>query len=433
LRPTRLDRGASFAKSRPIDGYDVCISRKGAKWGIDFPDDKDYKIWVWIDALINYISGLKNKEKKFWPADIHVIGKGINWFHAVIWPAILISAGYELPKKLLVHGYLNIGGKKMSKSLGNTIGPLELLDKYSSDTIRYSLLKYSVFNDSDFSETSLIERHNNELANKLGNLVSRVSALAETKGLQKTENNLLKKLNLKKIEKHFENYDLDKALSQIFAFIDICNEYVQEKKPWETKDSKVLYELCDSIKAIAILLSPFIPETSEKIAKHFKFKIDYKNINKPLSILHVKKSPILFQKIGQSADKINNINKQEKTENKKIEGIITMSTIEFKDWEKIELRVAKIIKVGDIEGADKLYKLEIDLGKEKRIICAGLKEHYKKQELKNKKIILVANLEPRIIKGIESKGMLLAAISNNRKKIVLISPEKDIEVGSRVS
>lgn len=263
---------------------DICISRKGAKWGIDFPDDKDYKIWVWIDALINYISGLKDKEKKYWPANVHVIGKGINWFHSVIWPAILLSAGYKLPEKLLVHGYLNTEGQKMSKSLGNVIDPLELLDKYETDSVRYSLLKCSVFEDSDFSEEKLIERHNNELANKLGNLVSRVAALIEKNGEEKTENKLIQKLKLKEIEKHFENYEFDKALNEIFAFIDICNEYVQTTKPWETKNKKVLYELKESILKISELLLPFIPNTSEKITKQFSAK-------------NIKRANILFKKI----------------------------------------------------------------------------------------------------------------------------------------
>jgi len=276
---------------------DVCISRKGAKWGIDFPGTKDYKIWVWIDALINYISGLKDKEKKYWPADVHVIGKGINWFHSVIWPALLISAGYQLPKKLLVHGYLNLGGKKISKSSGNVIDTLELLDRHPSDAVRYSLLRNSVFEDSDYSEEILINRNNKELADKLGNLVSRVSALAEKYGIKKCENKLLKKLNVKEIEKHFENYELDKALAEIFTFIDNCNEYVQEKKPWETKNNKVLYELADSIKAVAILLSPFMPSSCQKIADIFGFKIELKEIKKPLKEGKIKKAEILFKKV----------------------------------------------------------------------------------------------------------------------------------------
>ena len=277
---------------------DLCVSRKSVEWGIDFPNDNNFKVYVWVDALINYISGLKNKEEKYWPADVHIIGKGINWFHSVIWPALLLSAGYKLPEKLLVHGYLNIGGKKMSKSLGNVIDPLELLEKYNSDSVRYSLLKCSVFEDSDYSEGILIDRHNNELANKLGNLISRVSSLIEKNGIEKCENKLLKKLKLKEIEKLFDEFEFDKVLNEIFAFIDICNEYVQNKKPWETKDKKVLYELADSIKAIAILLFPFIPSTSEKIAKQFGFDIKLENIKKPLNEKNkIIKGDILFTKI----------------------------------------------------------------------------------------------------------------------------------------
>ena len=275
---------------------DVCISRKGAKWGIDFPEDKDFKIWVWIDALINYISGLKDKEEVYWPAQLHIIGKGINWFHSVIWPAFLISAGYKLPEKLLIHGYLNLRGKKISKSLGNTINPLELLNKYQADAVRYSLLRCSVFEDSDYSEEILIERHNGELANKLGNLVSRVSALAERHGLEKSTPLKIDK-TLKNVESEFNNLELDKALKEIFEFIDYCNEYVQDKKPWETKDKKVLWQLANAIKDITILLSPFIPETSEKIARIFNFKISIKELKTPLKITKIKKSSILFEKV----------------------------------------------------------------------------------------------------------------------------------------
>jgi len=259
---------------------DLNVSRKNADWGIDFPNDKNFKVYVWVDALINYISGAKEK----WPADVHVIGKGINWFHSVIWPALLISAGYELPKKLLVHGYLNVGGKKMSKSLGNVIDPLELIKKYGADSVRYSLLRCSVFDDSDFSEEILILRNNDELADKLGNLVSRIASLIEKNGIEKCEVKLLKKLDEKKIEKHFENLELDKALQEIFSFVDKCNEYVQEKKPWETKDKKVLYELKESILKIAELVWPFIPESSEKIKKQF-------------SAREIKKGEVLFRKI----------------------------------------------------------------------------------------------------------------------------------------
>ena len=276
---------------------DICISRKGAKWGVDFPNDKEFKIWVWIDALINYISGLKDKEKNFWPAQIHVIGKGINWFHSVIWPALLLSAEYELPKQLLVHGYLTIEGKKMSKSSGNTLNPLELLSKYSSDVVRYSLLRNSVFEDSDYSENILIERNNNELANKLGNLVSRVSTLAEKYGLEKTSPYIETTKFAHQVSEQFDKLEIDRALHNIFTLVDEINEYVQKTQPWKTGDKKVLYEIVSAIKDATILLSPFLPETAEKIAKTFNFKISWKDFEQPLKISKIKKADILFRKI----------------------------------------------------------------------------------------------------------------------------------------
>jgi len=272
---------------------DLCVSRSNLDWGIDNPIDNKYKIYVWFDALVNYITGSEGN----WPADVHVVGKGINWFHSVIWPGILMSADYKLPKKLLVHGYLNLKGKKISKSLGKNIDPIELVEKYGSDVVRYSLLRSSVFEDSDYSEDILIRRNNEELADKFGNLVSRVFSLAEKNGLQKVDNKLLKKLKLRRLEKLINGFEFDKALSEIFSFVDDCNKYVHDKKPWETKDSKVLYELVDSIKAVSILLWPFIPDTSEKIAKQLGFQIKYDEIKKPLKVGKIKKGEILFGKV----------------------------------------------------------------------------------------------------------------------------------------
>ena len=269
---------------------DVSFSRdkKHLPWGIPVPGDENQIMYVWPDALANYLTGIgfpDKKYKKYWPVDVHVVGKDMLRFHTGIWPGMLLSAGIELPKEVFVHGFLTVGGRKMSKSLGNVVAPLELVKKYPVDTIRYALIRSIPFGeDGDFSEEILVERHNNELANKLGNLVSRVAALAEKYGMEKTENKLLKKLKLKEIEKYFEEYKIDRALNEIFAFIDACNEYVQEKRPWETHDKKVLYELVESIKKIATLLYPFIPETSEKITKQFGAK-------------NIKKEEILFKKI----------------------------------------------------------------------------------------------------------------------------------------
>jgi len=281
---------------------DLSISRTSFDWGIPLPFDKKHICYVWFDALTNYYSATREKgREKFWPADVHLMGKDILWFHAVYWPAMLMSAGITLPKKVFAHGWWTFDKEKISKSRGKILYIDELISIAGVDSARYFLFRGTPFgDDGDFSEQALIDRNNNELADKLGNLVSRVSALIEKHGIEKTENKLLKKLKLKEIEKLFENYELDKVLNEIFSFIDECNEYVQHKKPWETKDKKVLYELSDSIKAIAILLWAFMSETSEKIALQFSFKIgagSFNEIKKPLKISKIKKGEILFKKV----------------------------------------------------------------------------------------------------------------------------------------
>ncbi len=281
---------------------DISISRLKEKvsWGIELPFDKKHTCFVWVDAFWNYLTGLRNNENqaRFWPPDLQLMANDILRVHATIWPALLLALDYELPKTLFIHGYFTIDGHKMSKSLGNAIAPDNLVRTYGADALRYFLIRNIPFgDDGDFSESGLKDRYNNELANKLGNLVSRVASLAEKNGLEKTENKLLKKLKLKEISKLMNNYELDKVLNEIFSFIDKCNEYVQEKKPWETSDKKVLYELIDSIKAIAILLWPFIPSTSEKIAKELGFDIKLENIDKPIAVKKIKKGEILFRKI----------------------------------------------------------------------------------------------------------------------------------------
>jgi len=567
-------------KSRVKEGLkDLSISRTSFDWGIPFPLNKKHITYVWFDALFNYVSGA-GKNKKYWPANIHLLGKDNAWFHCVYWPAFLKSAGYELPKTVYVHGFLTFNGQKISKSLGNAISPVTLVENYGSDSVRYFIARHFVFGeDGDFSEKALVDRHNNELADKLGNLVARVSSLIEKNGIKKCENKLLKKLKLKEIEKLVSNYEFDKALNEIFAFIDVCNEYVQKTQPWKEdckNKEQILYELADSIKASAILLWPFIPSTSEKIAKQFSFKIgenSFSEIKKPLKISKIKKGEILFKKIEFSGEKnleqkkveqkiksdlhfdsyksylmgaskindrelknlgikivetksdgdrlliipndkienylkfielkldkgfwnevvgneiifvfkfddgkvkrfvLNDNNSEEiarlcskfngesyektsdllgylldnefysdyvaKMRNKKInkpapiEGVMTTGMIGFSDWEKLDLRVAQIKKVEDIEGADKLYKLTIDVGElGERVICAGMKPYYAKEKLKDKKIIIVANLEPRTLRGIESKGMLLAAGRKEENKCVLLTPDADISNGSKIS
>ncbi len=280
---------------------DISISRLKSKvdWGIELPFDKEHTIYVWLDAFWNYVTGLNQKKAfdKFWPPDLQLMANDILRVHATIWPALLLALNYELPKKLFVHGYFTINGQKMSKTLRNVISPLYLIDKYSTDTLRYYLMRKIVFGeDGDFNEEILKESHNNELANKLGNLVSRASALAEKCSLEKTTPINSKSL-ITKTKKLLENLELDKTLNEIFSFIDQLNEFIQQKKPWETHDKKVLYQLVNGIKDVTILLFPFMPETCEKIAKTFNFEISIKSLETPIEISKIKKSEILFKKI----------------------------------------------------------------------------------------------------------------------------------------
>ncbi|HLC31176.1 MAG TPA: methionine--tRNA ligase [Candidatus Nanoarchaeia archaeon] len=406
---------------------DLSISRTSFKWGIPFPGNPKHVTYVWFDALINYYTATQTKGKeKFWPADLHVLGKDNAWFHTVYWPAMLKSAGIKLPKTIFNHGFLTVEGQKISKSLGNTISPIKIVSKYGSDSMRYYVMRATPFGeDGDFSEAELIKRHNTELADKLGNLISRVTTLAEAIGLQKTPLKSLKTDKLiKKMQESLENYQTDKALNELFAFIDQCNTFVQQTKPWETKDKKILYELTNALKDIAILISPFLPETAEKIAKTLNVELSWKQLSLPLKIEKVKKSEILFKKIEM---------KQAEQKTQTVQIPKASQTISYEEFSKMQLKVGKILKVEDHPNAEKLLVLSVDLGEPTpRTIVAGLKKHYKKESLLNKKAIFVANLQPATLRGIESQGMILAAVSEDESQIIFLTPEKDIKEGSNI-
>ena len=279
---------------------DFSISRTSFDWGIPLPFDKKHIIYVWGDALFNYYSATQTKKalNKFWPADLHVIGKDILWFHTVYWPAMLLSSGLDLPKQVFAHGWWTVKSEKMGKSAGNAINIDQLIAIAGVDAARYFLIRETPFGeDGDFSEATLVERHNNELANKLGNLVSRVSSLAEKYGLEKSPAHIETTKFAHQVTQHFEKLEIDKALHTIFTLVDEINEYIQKTQPWKTGDKKVLYEAVSAIKDATILLSPFLPETAEKISKIFKFKLTWDALESELKISKIKKSDILFKKI----------------------------------------------------------------------------------------------------------------------------------------
>jgi len=289
----------SFIKTEGLK--DLSISRTSFDWGIPFPFDKKHITYVWFDALLNYYTATqKSKElNKFWPADLHIIGKDIIRQHTIYWPAMLKSAGLPIPKKVFAHGWWTVNNKKMGKSAGNAVSVDDLIE-HGADSARYFLLRETPFgNDGDFSSEALASRHNDELADKLGNLVSRVSTLAEKYGIEETNVVALNSEKTRKsVTKNLSSLQFDKALQNIFAYVDNCNAYVNQKEPWKTEDPKVLYELANGIKDTTILLSPFIPETAEKIAKTFNFSLTLSDLQNPLKVSKIKKSEILFKKIS---------------------------------------------------------------------------------------------------------------------------------------
>ncbi len=391
---------------------DLSVSRATFKWGIPVPGDKKHTIYVWFDALLNYISALDYPEgekfRKFWPADCHIIGKDILWFHTVIWPTILMSAGVELPKTIFSHGFINLKGEKLSKTAGITIDPIMLAEKYGADPLRFFLTKEVVAGqDGDFSEEMLVEKINSELADDLGNLLMRVIVLTgknfegkipEQGKLEAADKKLIENSRIaKKVDELMLNYECHKALEKIWNFVRECNKYLNETEPWKIKGKErigtVLYNLIESLRIVGVLLSPFIPETSKKLLgqigqKNGKLKdAEFSKTTKG----NVKKGKILFPKIEQEEKDI---------------------------IQRFDFRVAKVEKVEDHPEADKLYIIKIDVGGEKRQLVAGLKPYLKKGGIENKKIIIIKNLKPAKLKGKVSEGMLLAAEKNGKVRLL---------------
>jgi len=390
---------------------DLCVSRTTFKWGIPIPKDKNHVIYVWFDALINYLSGISyptTKFKKFWPANCHLIGKDIMWFHTVIWPAILFAAEIELPKTVYCHGWLTINGQKMSKSLGNVLDPVELVEKYGADPVRYTLLREAPMqDDADFSETVLINKNNSDLADALGNLLQRTNVLIQKNfngnipaccELTEKENQLKEAIpDIEELNKLVSEYKIHHVIEKIWNYISACNKYINDTEPWKQTQNPerlgtILYNVVEHLRIITSLIWPIIPETAENISKITGQPIDkFKKIKYSIKTTGALAPPeILFKKIEKQEEDIFGI---------------------------FNLRVAKILDVQNHPEADKLYVLQLDAG-EKRQLIAGMKPYYKPEELLGKNIVFISNLKPAVIRGTESQGMMLAGEKDNIVKIL---------------
>jgi len=439
---------------------DISITRprNRVKWGIPAPFDENQTVYVWFDALTNYLSGIgypKPQYKEWWPADLHLVGKDILRFHAVYWPAFLMSAGEELPQQIFAHGWWLVEGHKISKSLGNVIDPFVAVGKIGVDPFRYILFRETPFGeDGNLTRESVLNRVNGELVNEIGNLYSRVVAMVhkylggEIDNVEDlSEFSDYKNLTEEVIKSYIalvEDYKFHKALEEVLKLAEYLNRFIDQTKPWELYKNQdlerlktVLYIALTGLAVITHLLYPFMPTTMEKALKMVSLeKLESFNrlgafvLKTPLK---VGKKENLFRRITEDdltfIVKVEEKPKEVKMEEKKPEGV---EYIDFNDFQKVVLKVGQILEVEEIPKAKKLYKLTVDLGEENpRTIVAGIKPFYTPEELKGKKVIVVANLKPKKLMGIESQGMLLAA--NDGENFSLLTVEKDIKNGTRVS
>lgn len=443
LPEARKNEVISFVRSGDLQ--DISISRSSFPWGIPFPDDPSHVVYVWFDALVNYLTavgfGQKGKDKEFdkwWPANLHVIGKDITRFHCVIWPAMLMSAGLKLPEVVFGHGFVFLKGEKMSKSLGNIVTPLDIVPKYGADALRYYLLRESSFgSDGDFTWDNFIKRYNSDLANDLGNLLNRTLGMAtkyldgkiiepklrtvtaEDKHLKEVVESALNKVCLE-MEKSF-NFHM--ALAAIWQVVGTADKYIDTCAPWKlAKDNKtaeigrVLYNVLDTIRNIAILVSPFIPGTSRKIWEQLGLK-DFNNQSFKNVVwgktpeLQVKEGKPIFPRIEPEAKKM---------ETTPVTATATENLLDIADFAKIELRVAEVKQAEKVEGADRLLKLQVEIAGVPRQIVAGIAQHYTPEQIIGKKVVVVVNLKPAKIRGVESNGMLLAASDDTGMSVVTL-------------
>ncbi len=446
---------------------DLCVSRSSFKWGIPVDFDDKHVVYVWLDALTNYITGLgydadgnsDEKFNEFWPADVHVIGKDIIRFHTIYWPIFLMALGLPLPKQVYGHGWLLQEGGKMSKSKGNVIYADDLVSMFGTDAVRYYVLTaMPQDNDGIISYENVIETINGELANIFGNLVSRTVAMSNkyfggkvvNKGVTEDIDADLKAIvsgAYGKVKDKMKEYRISDAISEVFAVFRRANKYIDETMPWalskdETKKDRlntVLYNLTESILAGASLLQPFMPETSLKVADILKTTLipfEKLSVFDETAEYTVKENPDkLFDRLDEKAilEKINKEKEEKAGKEKKTTEKETRKKpqINFEDFEKVELKVALITACEKVEKSKKLLKLKVKLGDEERTVVSGIANAYSPEYLVGKKVVMVTNLAPAKLCGIVSEGMIVCA-ENEEGKISFLTPEKDIEDGSPI-
>ena len=429
---------------------DRSISRSTVKWGIPVPIAPDDVLYVWIDALSNYISAIgygddPDTMAQYWPADIHLIGKEILWFHAIIWPALLMSAGLPLPGQIFGHGWLTKAGKKLSKTTGNVIDPNQLIEEFGTDAARYFFMReYTFGSDGDFTQEAFIHRLNGDLANDLGNLLNRTLAMVkqnfgDTVPEPKVEHaaslfdgELIDTALgiLPRIKPHIDKMAFSDALEVIWELVRRANKYIDESAPWQlareptSRDrlATVLYNCVETLRILSILISPFMPSASKKISA--QIGLDGKLVEQTFADLEWGKMPS-----GATLGKVEPIFPRIDV---KVKQVVKSSTpeITIDDFKKVDLRVAEVLSAEAVEGTDKLIRLSVNAGSGPRTIVAGVAQHYSPEDLIGRKVILVANLKPAKVRGIESQGMLLAAVG--KKDLSIVSIDKDMPPGAKI-
>jgi len=462
LPESRRNEVLGFLRSQPLG--DLCISRpkRRLSWGIELPFDPDYVTYVWFDALINYFSATRylspgSLKEGWWPADHHIVGKDILTTHAVYWSTMLMALEMELPGNIFAHGWWTVDGKKMSKSLGNVVDPFKVSREYGVDQFRYFLFREVTFGlDGDFSESAIIGRINSDLANDLGNLVSRTLSMAFRyfDGIVPEPGTLKGEIGERAVEipvrlrEHLDLLAFQKALGEIWEFLGMLNKFIDTEKPWAlAKDPEkkeelgtVIYTVLEGIRHLACFIAPFMPETAVRMAE--MLGMDGLISDGVLSELkwgglkpgtRLRKGEPLFPRIEKKRE-VSGMDKDSTVKEKKAAGdaekkIEKDDLISIDEFAKVELRTGKVLEAERVEGSSKLLRLIVDIG-EKRQIVAGIGKAYAPEELIGKTIVVVANLKPAKLMGVESQGMLLAA--GEGKNIAVLSPEKEVKPGLRV-